>query len=160
MAAKKKKKEKNGLIAENRRARREFSLEETYEAGIQLTGTEVKSLREGQANIAESYVSPENGEIMLINANIPEYQRAGPFYNHEPRRPRRLLLHKKEIGKLAAAVDRQGMTMVPLRLYFNDRGLVKLQIAVAQGKKLHDKREADKKRDWNRQKARIMRERG
>ena len=160
MAAKKKKKETNGLIAENRRARYEYSLEDTYEAGIQLTGTEVKSLREGQANIAESYVSPENGEVMLINANIPEYQQAGPFYQHEPRRPRRLLLHKKEIAKIAQAVDRQGMTMVPLRLYFNDRGLVKLQIAVAQGKKLHDKRETERKRDWNRQKQRIMRDRG
>lgn len=160
MAAKKKKKEPNGLIAENRRARYEFSLADTYEAGIQLTGTEVKSLREGQANIAESYVSPENGEIMLINANIPEYQQAGPFYQHEPRRPRRLLLHKKEIAKIVQAVDRQGMTMVPLRLYFNDRGLVKLQIAVAQGKKLHDKRETERKRDWNRQKQRIMRDRG
>ena len=160
MAVKRKKKERNGLIAENRRARYEFALEETYEAGIQLTGTEVKSLREGQANIAESYVSPENGEIMLINANIPEYQQAGPFYQHEPRRPRRLLLHKKEIAKIAQAVDRQGMTMVPLRLYFNDRGLVKLQIAVAQGKKLHDKRETERKRDWNRQKQRIMRDRG
>lgn len=160
MAAKKKKKDSNGLIAENRRARHEYSLEDTYEAGIQLTGTEVKSLREGQANIAESYVSPENGEIMLINANIPEYRQAGPFYQHAPRRPRRLLLHKSEIAKLAAAVDRQGMTMVPLRLYFNDRGLVKLQLAVAQGKKLHDKRDTEKKRDWNRQKARIMRERG
>lgn len=160
MAAKKKKKEANGLIAENRRARHEYQLQDTYEAGIQLTGTEVKSLRQGQANIAESYVSPENGEIILINANIPEYQQAGPFYQHQPRRPRRLLLHRKEIAKLSAAVDRQGMTMVPLRLYFNDRGLVKLQIAIAQGKKLHDKRETDKKRDWNRQKARIMRERG
>jgi len=160
MAVKRKKKDKNGLIAENRRARYDFALEETYEAGLQLTGTEVKSLREGQANIAESYVSPENGEIMLINANIPEYQQAGPFYQHAPRRPRRLLLHKKEIAKIAQAVDRQGMTMVPLRLYFNDRGLVKLLIAVAQGKKLHDKRDTERKRDWNRQKQRIMRDRG
>jgi SsrA-binding protein len=160
MAAKKKKKEDNGLIAENRRARFEFQLADTYEAGIQLTGTEVKSLRSGQANIAESYVSPEGGEVMLINANIPEYQQAGPFYNHAPRRPRRLLLHKKEIAKLAQAVDRQGMTMVPLRLYFNDRGIVKLQFAIAQGKKLHDKRDTEKKRDWNRQKQRIMRDRG
>jgi SsrA-binding protein len=160
MAAKKKKKVDNGLIAENRRARFEFQLSETYEAGIQLTGTEVKSLRSGQANIAESYVSPEGGEIMLINANIPEYQQAGAFYNHAPRRPRRLLLHKKEIAKLAQAVDRQGMTMVPLRLYFNERGLVKLQIAIAQGKKMHDKRDTEKKRDWNRQKQRIMRDRG
>jgi SsrA-binding protein len=160
MAAKKKKKESNGLIAENRRARYEYALDETYEAGIQLTGTEVKSLRTGQANIAESYASLENGGVMLINANIPEYQLAGPFYNHAPKRPRRLLLHKKEIAKLAQAVERQGMTMIPLRLYFNDRGLVKLQIAVAQGKKLHDKRDTEKKRDWNRQKQRIMRERG
>ena len=160
MAAKKKKKEPNGLIAENRRARYEFTLADTYEAGIQLTGTEVKSLREGQANIAESYVSPENGEVMLINANIPECQQAGPFNQHEPRRPRRLLLHKKEIARISQAVDRQGMTMVPLRLYFNDRGLVKLQIAVAQGKKLHDKRDTERKRDWNRQKQRIMRDRG
>ena len=112
MATKKKKKEKNGLIAENRRARYEFSLEDTYEAGIQLTGTEVKSLREGQANIAESYVSPENGEIMLINANIPEYQQAGPFYQHAPRRPRRLLLHKKEIARIAQAVDRQELRRI------------------------------------------------
>ncbi|MBU2532107.1 MAG: SsrA-binding protein SmpB [Alphaproteobacteria bacterium] len=160
MAAKKKKKESNGLIAENRRARFEYALTDTFEAGIALTGTEVKSLRSGQANIAESYASLENGEIVLINANIPEYQQAGPFYNHAPRRPRRLLLHKKEIARLAQAVERQGMTMVPLRLYFNDRGLVKLQIAVAQGKKLHDKRDTERKRDWNRQKARIMRDRG
>jgi SsrA-binding protein len=117
-------------------------------------------LRQGQANIAESYVAIENGDAVLINANIPEYQQAGPFYNHEPRRPRRLLLHKKEIAKLAQAVDRQGMTMVPLRLYFNDRGLVKLQLAIAEGKKLHDKRETERKRDWQRQKARLLRDRG
>ncbi len=160
MAPKKKKKEADGLVAENRRARYEFSLDDTYDAGIQLTGTEVKSLRGGQANIAESYVSAENGEIFLINANIPEYQQAGSFYNHEPRRRRRLLLHKKEIARLHQAVERQGMTMVPLRLYFNDRGLVKLKFAVAQGKKLHDKRETERKRDWNRQKARLLRDRG
>jgi len=160
MAAKRKKKESTGLIAENRRARYEFAVQETFEAGIQLTGTEVKSLRDGQANIAESYVSPENGGVMLINANIPEYQQAGPFYQHAPRRPRQLLLHRKEIDKLSQAVDRQGMTMVPLKLYFNDRGLVKLLIAVAQGKKMHDKRETQKKRDWNRQKQRILRDRG
>jgi SsrA-binding protein len=161
MATKKKKKDDpNGLVAENRRARYEYSLADTFEAGIQLTGTEVKSLRQGQANIAESYVAIENGDAVLINANIPEYQQAGPFYNHEPRRPRRLLLHKKEIAKLAQAVDRQGMTMVPLRLYFNDRGLVKLQLAIAEGKKLHDKRETERKRDWQRQKARLLRDRG
>ena len=158
MAAKKK--DDRRLVAENRRARHEYMLTDTYEAGIQLTGTEVKSLREGQANIAESYASLENNGIILINANIPEYRRAGPFYNHEPRRPRRLLLHKKEIAKLAQAVERQGMTMVPLELYFNDRGIVKLKLAVAQGKKLHDKRETERKRDWQRQKARLMRERG
>jgi SsrA-binding protein len=161
MAAKKNKKDTgNGLIAENRRARYEYALGDTYEAGIELTGTEVKSLRQGQANIAESYVSFENGEVVLINANIPEYQQASAFFNHEPRRPRRLLLNKKEIARLAQAVDRQGMTITPLRLYFNDRGLVKLQIAVAQGKKMHDKRETERKRDWQRQKARLLRERG
>jgi SsrA-binding protein len=159
-AARKKKDDANGLIAENRRARFEYQLSDTFEAGIQLTGTEVKSLRQGQANIAESYVSIENGDLVLINANIPEYQQAGPFYNHEPRRPRKLLVHKKEIARLAQAIDRQGMTIVPLRLYFNDRGLVKLQIAVAQGKKVHDKRETERKRDWQRQKARLLRDRG
>lgn len=161
MAASRKKKDNaNGLIAENRRARYEYALTDTFEAGIELTGTEVKSLRQGQANIAESYVSFENGEVVLINANIPEYQQAGQFFNHEPRRPRRLLLNKKEIVRLAQAVDRQGMTIAPLRLYFNDRGLVKLQIAVAQGKKMHDKRETERRRDWQRQKARLLRERG
>ena len=159
-AARKKRDDANGLIAENRRARFEYQLSDTFETGIQLTGTEVKSLRQGQANIAESYVAIENGDLVLINANIPEYQQAGPFYNHEPRRPRRLLMHRKEIARLAQAVDRQGMTIVPLRLYFNERGLVKLQIAVAQGKKVHDKRETERKRDWQRQKARLLRDRG
>ena len=148
------------VVADNRRARFDYEVLDTVEAGIVLTGTEVKSLRQGQANIAESYVAIENGDLVLINANIPEYQQAGPFYNHEPRRPRRLLMHRKEIARLAQAVDRQGMTIVPLRLYFNERGLVKLQIAVAQGKKVHDKRETERKRDWQRQKARLLRERG
>lgn len=147
-------------VAENRRARFEYHLEDDVEAGLQLTGTEVKSLRQGQANIAESYASVENGGIFLINANIPEYQQAGPFYQHEPKRPRRLLLHKKEIAKLAQAVDREGMTLVPVELYFNSRGIAKLKLCVAKGKKLHDKRETEKKRDWNREKARIMRDRG
>ena len=160
MAAKKNESTNRKTIAENRRARFEFALGDTYEAGLQLTGTEVKSLRAGQANIAESYASLENGEMMLINANIPEYSQAGAFFNHEPRRVRRLLLHKKEIAKLAQAVERQGMTIVPLELYFNDRGRAKLKLAVAQGKKLHDKRETERKRDWQRQKARLMRERG
>ena len=147
-------------IAENRKARREYHLGDTYEAGIELTGTEVKSLRGGQANIAESYASAEKDGIFLINAYIPEYKAAGTFFQHDPRRPRRLLLHKREIHKLAVAVDRQGMTMVPLELYFNARGRAKLRLALAQGKKLHDKRADEAKRDWQRQKARLMRDKG
>ena len=158
MAAKKETPRK--LIAENRRARFEYHLENDIEAGLQLTGTEVKSLRQGQANIAESYASVENGGIFLINANIPEYQQAGPFFQHEPKRPRQLLLHKREIARLAQAVERDGMTIVPVSLYFNDRGIAKIKLAVAKGKKLHDKRETSKKRDWNREKARILRDRG
>ncbi len=147
-------------IAENRKARYEYAIGDTYEAGIQLTGTEVKSLRVGQANIAESYASAEQGGIFLINAYIPEYKAAGDFFQHEPRRPRRLLLHKKEIHKLAIAVERQGMTMVPLELYFNERGRAKLRLALATGKKLHDKRADEAKRDWQRQKARLLRDKG
>jgi SsrA-binding protein len=147
-------------IAENRKARYEFHLGDTYEAGIALTGTEVKSLRVGQANIAESYASAEKGGIFLINAYIPEYKAAGDFFQHDPRRPRRLLLHKKEIHKLAVAVERLGMTMVPLELYFNARGRAKLRLALAQGKKLHDKRADAAKRDWQRQKARLLRDKG
>ncbi len=147
------------LVAENRRARFEYHLEDDVEAGLQLTGTEVKSLRQGQANIAESYASVENGGIFLINANIPEYSQAGPFYQHQPRRPRRLLLHKREIARLAQAVEREGMTLVPLALYFNDRGIAKIKLAVAKGKKLYDKRETAKRRDWNREKARLLRQR-
>jgi SsrA-binding protein len=147
------------LIADNRKARFNYELGETLEAGIGLTGSEVKSLRQGKANIAESYVSPEGGEMWLINAHIPEYKQAGPF-NHEPRRPRKLLLHKREIGRLIGAVQREGMTIVPLRLYFNPRGIAKIEIALARGKKLYDKRETEKKRDWERQKARLLREKG
>ncbi len=148
------------LVAENRKARHEFSIDDTFEAGISLTGTEVKSLRTGQANIAESYASIEDGGIWLINAYIPEYKGAGNFFQHEPRRKRRLLMHAREIHKLAIAKDRQGMTIVPLQLYFNSRGLAKLKLALAEGKKLHDKRADEAKRDWNRQKARLMREKG
>lgn len=148
------------VVAENRRARFEYRIEDTWEAGIQLTGTEVKSLRVGQANIAESYASAENGGIFLVNAHIPEYRQAGSFFQHEPRRPRRLLLKQKEINKLRAAVEREGMTIVPLQLYFNARGLAKVRVALAQGKKHADKREDIKKREWQRQKARIMRDRG
>ena len=147
-------------IAENRKARYEYAIGDTFEAGIQLVGTEVKSMRTGQVNIAESYASVENNGIFLINAYIPEYTGAGHFFQHEPKRPRRLLLHKREIAKLAIAVERQGMTMVPLELYFNPRGRAKLRLALAQGKKLHDKRADAAKRDWNRQKARLMRDKG
>jgi SsrA-binding protein len=138
----------------------QYAIGDTFGAGIQLVGTEVKSMRTGQVNIAESYASVENNGIFLINAYIPEYKGAGHFFQHEPKRPRRLLLHKREIAKLAIAVERQGMTMVPLELYFNPRGRAKLRLALAQGKKLHDKRADVAKRDWNRQKARLMRDKG
>jgi len=139
------------VIAENRRARYEYAIGEVFEAGLVLTGTEVKSLRQGQANIAESYAAISNGEAELVNANIPEYQQAGAFFNHAARRPRRLLLNKREIAKLAIATERQGMTIVPLELYFNDRGIVKLKLALAQGKKLHDKRETERARELDRE---------
>lgn len=145
------------VVAENRKARRNYEIEETFEAGIALQGSEVKSLRGGKANIAEAYASEDGGELYLLNANIPTYKQAGRF-NHEPRRQRKLLLHQREIDKLIGAVQREGMTIVPLKLYFNDRGIAKLEVAIARGKKLHDKRETEKKRDWQRQKARVMRE--
>jgi SsrA-binding protein len=148
------------VVAENRQARHEYFLTNDVEAGLMLTGTEVKALRKGQANITESYASTEEGGLWLINAYIPEYQGAGRFFQHEPRRKRRLLLHKKEIHKIAIAIERQGMTLIPLELYFNARGIAKLRLALAQGKKLHDKREASKKRDWGREKARILRDKG
>lgn len=148
------------IVSENRKARHEFFITDDYEAGIALVGTEVKSLRRGQANIAESYASIEDGGIWLINSYIPEYQGAGRFFQHEPRRKRKLLLKAKEIHKLAIAIERKGMTLVPLEMYFNARGRAKLKLALAEGKKLHDKRETDKKRDWNREKARLMREKG
>lgn len=147
------------LIAENKRARYDYFLDDAIEAGIMLTGTEVKSLRTGRANIAESYASVENGGVYLINADIPPYG-GGNRFNHEPRRPRKLLLHAKEINKLTAAVQRDGRTLIPTRLYWNDKGLAKLQISLAKGKKLHDKRETEATRDWQRDKARLMRDRG
>jgi SsrA-binding protein len=146
-------------VAENRKARHNYDIIETFEAGIALEGSEVKSLREGKANIAESYASPENGELYLINSSIQEYKQANRF-NHEERRPRKLLMHKREIARLIGATEREGMTLVPLKLYFNPRGVAKVQVALAKGRKLHDKREAEKARDWQRQKARILRERG
>jgi SsrA-binding protein len=151
--------EDKGVIAVNRRARFDYEIQDTFEAGLQLVGTEVKSLREGKANIAESYVSPEKGEVWLINADIPPFSH-GNRHNHEPRRPRKLLLHKKEMSKLAGAVQREGMTIVPLRLFFNARGLAKLQIGLAKGKKTVDKRETKKERDWNRAKQRILKNYG
>ena len=145
------------LIADNRKARHNYEFVDTLEAGIQLEGTEVKSLRNGKANIAESYATEEGGEIWLINSHIPEYLQANRF-NHNPRRRRKLLLHKKQVTKLIGAVQRDGMSIVPSRLYFNDRGRVKLLIALAKGRKAHDKRQVAKKRDWQREKARLMRE--
>jgi SsrA-binding protein len=147
------------LIAENRRARFDYFLDETFEAGLALTGTEVKALRQGKANIAESYAAAEAGELVLINANIPEYMAANRF-NHAPRRPRKLLMHRKEIDRLLGAVQREGRTLVPVRLYFNDRGRVKLELALARGKKVHDKRTTEAERDWKREQGRLMRDRG
>jgi len=147
----------DGLVAENRRSRREYSVEDTLEAGIMLVGSEVKSLRQGKANIAEAYVSPEDGGLYLINADIPIYNAANRF-NHEPKRKRKLLVSKRELAKLSQEVDRAGRTIVPLKLYFNDRGIAKLLIGTATGRKGHDKREHDAKRDWQRQKARILKE--
>ena len=147
------------LIAENRRARFDYFIENTIEAGLALTGTEVKSLRVGRANIAESYAAVEGREIVLINANIPEYGPANRF-NHEPRRPRKLLLHRKEIDKLIGAVQRDGRTLAPLKLYFNGKGRVKLELALATGKKAHDKRATIAERDWKREQGRLMRDKG
>ena len=149
---------KDGLVAENRQARRNYAVEETLEAGLMLVGSEVKSLREGKANIAESYASLENGELWLINCDIPIYTQANRF-NHEPKRHRNLLVKSREREKLAQAIDRKGRTIVPLKLYFNERGIAKLLIGVATGRKAPDKRDVEKKRDWDRQKARILRER-
>jgi SsrA-binding protein len=155
-----KKKSENKTVAENRKARFEYFIEETFEAGIALTGTEVKALRSGSINIGESYASAENGGIFLINAYIPEYNKAGAHLQHVPRRPRQLLLKAKEIHKLSIAIDREGMTLIPLELYFNPRGRAKLRIGLAKGKKISDKRETSAKRDWQRDKARLMRNKG
>lgn len=157
--AKKKEADNRKLVAENRRARFDYLIEETMEAGIQLLGTEVKALRAGRANIAESYAAPEKGELWLVNAHIPEYAPAAQF-NHEPRRRRKLLVKGRELKKLMGAVERDGRTIAPLKLYFNERGVAKLEIALAKGKKAHDKREASKDRDWKRQQGRLLRDRG
>ncbi len=159
MAKPKKADPNNKTIAENRRARYNYAVEETFEAGIVLVGTEVKALRQGQANIAESYAAIENDELMLINANIPIYAPASQF-NHLPTRPRKLLMKRRELNKLMAQTQRKGRTIVPLKMYFNDKGRVKILIGVATGKDNQDKRDTVKKRDWQRDKARLMREKG
>jgi SsrA-binding protein len=147
------------VVADNRKARYAYAIESTLEAGLQLMGSEVKSLRSGKANIGESYAQAKDGEIFLVNAYIPEYTMANRF-NHEPRRPRKLLVHTSEAKRLAIAIQREGMTLIPLRVYFTPKGVAKCELGVARGKKLHDKRQTEKQRDWSRQKARLMRERG
>ncbi len=151
--------DKKKIVAENRRARFDFAIEQVFEAGIVLQGTEVKSLRFGEGTIAESYAEVTGGEVWLINSNIPEFSH-GNRYNHEPKRPRKLLLSGREINKMHAGVARQGMTLVPLSVYFNSRGRAKVELALAKGKKAHDKRESIKERDWKRDKQRLMKERG
>lgn len=150
----------NKTVAQNRRARFDYFIEEVVEAGIMLTGTEVKSLRSGQASVNESYAGVDGGELYLINAYIPEYNKAHIKMQHEVRRPRKLLLHKNQMSKLIGAVNRKGTTLVPLSIYFNKRGIAKVELGIATGKKQHDKRETIKKRDWEREKSRVMRERG
>lgn len=147
------------MIAENRQARYHYAIQSDLEAGIMLTGSEVKSLRRGGSNIAESYASVENGELWLINGYIAAYKEAGVF-GHEERRRRKLLVSKRQLSDLWNAVRREGMTIVPLKMYFNDRGRVKLAIGIAKGKKLADKRETEAKRDWNRQKQRLLKQQG
>jgi SsrA-binding protein len=147
------------VVADNRKARHLYFIDSTLEAGVVLTGSEVKSLRTGKANIGESYAQAKDGEILLVNSYIPEYTMANRF-NHEPRRVRKLLVHKSEARRLSAAVQREGMTLVPLRMYFNLRGMAKVELGLARGKKLHDKRETEKSRDWARDKARLLRVKG
>jgi len=147
------------IVADNRKARFNYEIGESFEAGVALTGTEVKSLRSGKATIAESFAVSRDGELWLQNSNIPEYLQASRF-NHAPKRPRKLLLHKRQLAKLIGAVEREGMTIVPMKLYFNPKGRAKVEIALARGKKLHDKRETAKKRSWDRERSRLMRVKG
>jgi SsrA-binding protein len=158
MAAKKDKPPQRAA-AVNRRARFNYEIGQTFEAGIALTGTEVKSLRGGKSSIADAFAGEKDGELWLYNAYIPEYLQANRF-NHQPRRARKLLLHRGEINRLIGAVQREGMTVIPMKIYFNDRGRAKVEIALARGKKLHDKRETTKKRDWERERQRLLKERG
>lgn len=162
MAGKNKNKNKNKgpasrVAADNRKARHLYFIEDEHEAGIALQGTEVKSLRDGKANIQEAYAEEKNGELWLINAHIPEFSHGNRF-NHEPRRPRKLLMKRKEINRLGGAVQKDGMTLIPLKIIFNDRGRAKLMLGLGKGKKLHDKRETEKQRDWQRQKSRLMKD--
>jgi SsrA-binding protein len=147
------------IAADNRKARFHYEILDSYEAGIVLTGTEVKSLRGGKATIGESYAEIDNGEVFLVNSYIPEYLQGNRF-NHEPKRPRKLLLQRKQVARLATAIEREGMTIVPLKMYFNEKGRAKVEIALAKGKKLHDKRESEKARDWKREQGRLLRDRG
>lgn len=155
----KKKDDGTKIIADNRKARYAYAIDDTLEAGLMLTGSEVKSLRGGKATIADSYAFAKDGELFLVNSYIPEYSQASRF-NHEPKRMRKLLVHKREANKLSSATQREGMTLIPLKLYFNPKGIAKIELGIAKGKKLHDKRETEKKRDWQRDKARLMRAKG
>ena len=159
MAKKKKKKPTGNIVAQNRRARFDYTILDTLEAGIMLKGTEVKSLRAGRASIAESFAGEKDGDLFLQNAHIPEYKTGGIF-NHEPRAPRKLLLHKRELEKMIEATQRKGQTLVPISIYFNDKGLAKVELALGEGKRKQDKRESVKKQDWDRQKSRILRDKG
>jgi len=155
----KKKDDNSKIIAENRKARFTYAIGDTLECGIMLVGSEVKSLRGGKSTIAESYAHAKDGELWLVNAYIPEYTQASRF-NHEPKRTRKLLVHKREVAKFSIAIQREGMTLVPLKMYFNEKGRAKVLLGVAKGKKLHDKRETEKSRDWARDKARLLRDKG
>ncbi|ALG71467.1 SsrA-binding protein [Azospirillum thiophilum] len=148
------------FAAQNRRARFDFFIDDVLEAGIMLTGTEVKSLRGGRASVNEAYAGLKGGELFLFNAYIPEYLQAGRIDQHEPKRPRKLLVRRRELDKLAAGIKQKGVTLIPMSVYFNDRGMAKVEIGVATGKKKHDKRESDKERSWQRDKARLMRDKG
>jgi SsrA-binding protein len=151
--------EKTKTVAENRRARFDYYIDEVFEAGIALTGTEVKSLRFGEGSIVESYAEVKDGQVWLINSNVPEFSHGNRF-NHEPKRPRKLLLHEREINRLTGAVERKGMTLVPLSVYFNGRGRAKVELALAKGKNAADKRQTTKEREWKREQGRLLREHG
>lgn len=150
----------HGICAQNRKARHDYSIQDTLEAGIMLVGSEVKSLRTGKANITEAYAGQQDGELFLFNAYIPEFQTKVQFVVYETRRPRKLLVHRRELRRLLMAIGREGMTLVPLSIYFNEHGKAKVQLGLAKGKKAHDKRAAEKERDWKREKSRLMRDKG